>query len=74
MDFNTPKENPVHYPPQRNFSIWTYRPVVKILLILMLLPLVLAWGQYLTDCPRMQIREIPSIDLQGLMTWEVAKK
>src|SRR3972149_958285 len=44
----TPKENPVHYPPDRRFRVWV-RPAFPLLFVaLAVLPLVAAWAQFLT--------------------------
>lgn len=35
----------VHYPPDRRFRIWIRPSVLSILILLVLIPLILAWGQ-----------------------------
>lgn len=37
----------VHYPPDRRFRIWIRPSVIVILALIVLIPLILAWGQNL---------------------------
>lgn len=42
-----PKENPVHFPPDRRFFAWVRRPVAAVPLAILGALLAAAWGQYL---------------------------
>jgi len=48
MAFEHPKNNPVHYPPERGFHCWVRRPWVLAVLALVLVPFVIAWAHYLS--------------------------
>ncbi len=47
MSSDHPKENPVHYPSDRHVRIWIRPSVLGFFLVLALLPVAVAWGQYL---------------------------
>ncbi len=42
-----PKQNAVHYPPDRRFIVWIRRNFLIALAMLIVLPVVAAWAQYL---------------------------
>ena len=44
----SPKENPVHYPPDRCFRVWVGPAFLLLFVALAVLPLVAAWAQFLT--------------------------
>ena len=43
-----PKENPVHYPPDRRFRVWVRPAFLLFFVALAVLPLAAAWAQFLT--------------------------
>lgn len=47
MSSENPKENPVHYPPDRRLRIRIRPPALVLFLVVALLPFAVAWGQYL---------------------------
>jgi len=49
MSSENPKDNPVHSPPDRRFHVWIRRPALVSVLVLVFLPLALAWIQYLAS-------------------------
>lgn len=47
MGAHDPKNDPVHFPEDRRLRIWVRRRFLLIFLILILVPIILAWCQYL---------------------------
>ena len=43
----SPKQNSVHYPPDRRFQAWVRRDFLLLFVGLAMLPLVAAWAQFL---------------------------
>lgn len=43
-----PKQNPVHYPPDRRFRVWVRLAFLLLFLGFVVLPLAAAWAQFLT--------------------------
>jgi thiosulfate reductase cytochrome b subunit len=44
----SPKENPVHYPPDRRFRVWVRPAFLLLFVAVATLPSVVAWAQFLT--------------------------
>ena len=47
MPSENPKENPINFPPDRRFRIWIRPSVMVLFLVLILLPVAVAWIHYL---------------------------
>ncbi len=60
-----PKNNPVLYPPDRRIHFWIRPSILTILLIVALVPIALAWIQYL-------ILGLPDVPASPRMMPEVA--
>ena len=69
-----PAHKAVHYPPDRRFRVWISPSFVTAIVVLMLLPLLFAWGQvaifglpYIPPVP--QFNEMASTGPHGFPVW-----
>ena len=60
MPSENPKENPINFPPDRRFRIWIRPSVMVLFLVLILLPVAVAWIHYLA----VGLPEVPVIPQQ----------
>ena len=60
MPSEDPKENPINFPPDRRFRIWIRPSVMVLFLVLILLPVAVAWIHYLA----VGLPEVPVIPQQ----------
>lgn len=49
VSMKSPKDNPIHFPPDRGLHVWIRRPIVGTTVVLVVLVLGLAWVQYLVS-------------------------
>ena len=69
-----PAHKAVHYPPDRRFRVWIRPSIVTAIVVLMLLPLLFAWGQvaifglpYIPPVP--QFNEMAPTGPRGFPAW-----